>query len=147
MGRVPAVWGIITPVALVCAFLPFDALLHFADWLTGWLMDFLEWCDSLPLAWWQQPVPPRRLEMHGELLQVLGDTLLLENAMRRHSDETSKQLTTSAAIKEEFLAVLSHELRTPLTPILGWTSILKRHADAKVVHAAGVLLEALTHAG
>ncbi len=55
---IPAVSGIITPLALVCAFVPVDALLLFADWLTGWLMRFLEWCDSLPLALWQQPVPP-----------------------------------------------------------------------------------------
>jgi len=55
---IPAVSGIITPLALVCAFLPVDALLHFADLLAGWMMRFLEWCDSLPLALWQQPVPP-----------------------------------------------------------------------------------------
>jgi len=55
---IPAVSAIITPLALACAFLPIDALLHLADALTGWLMKFLEWCDSLPLALWQQPVPP-----------------------------------------------------------------------------------------
>jgi competence protein ComEC len=55
---IPAVSAIITPLALVCAFLPVDALLRLADALTAWLMRFLEWCDSLPLALWQQPVPP-----------------------------------------------------------------------------------------
>ncbi len=55
---IPAVSGIITPLALACAFLPVDALLQFTDALTGWLMRFLEWCDSLPVAVWQQPVPP-----------------------------------------------------------------------------------------
>jgi competence protein ComEC len=55
---IPVVSAIITPLALVSALVPIDALLHLADALTGWLMRFLEWCDSLPLALWQQPVPP-----------------------------------------------------------------------------------------
>jgi signal transduction histidine kinase/ActR/RegA family two-component response regulator len=87
----------------------------------------------------QAPIPARRLILDGELLQVLGDTLLRENQLRRRSEETSVQLTASAAAKEEFLAVLSHELRTPLTPILGWTSILKLASEPRVVHAAEVI--------
>ena len=55
---IPVVSAVITPLALVCALLPVDALLRLADGLTVVLMHFLEWCDALPVAVWQQPVPP-----------------------------------------------------------------------------------------
>jgi competence protein ComEC len=55
---IPAVSAVITPLALVAAVLPWDALLEFAAWLLQWLLQFLEWCASLPVAVWQQHVPP-----------------------------------------------------------------------------------------
>jgi competence protein ComEC len=55
---IPLVSIVVTPLALIAAVLPVDALLHFSAWLTEWLLQFLEWCASLPLAVWQQHTPP-----------------------------------------------------------------------------------------
>ncbi|HET7365899.1 MAG TPA: DNA internalization-related competence protein ComEC/Rec2 [Burkholderiales bacterium] len=55
---IPLVSVVITPLALIAAVLPVDALAHFCAWLVQWLLEFLEWCAALPGALWQQHVPP-----------------------------------------------------------------------------------------
>jgi signal transduction histidine kinase/CheY-like chemotaxis protein len=70
------------------------------------------------------PVPRPSLVLSGELLGVVGETLL--------SDERrSRQLVEADEAKDRFLATVSHELRTPLHAIVGWTHVLRtRKGDA-----------------
>ncbi|MEK6246231.1 MAG: DNA internalization-related competence protein ComEC/Rec2, partial [Pseudomonadota bacterium] len=70
---IPAVSAVVTPLALVAAVLPWDALLELAAWLMQWLLQFLEWCASLPAAVWQQHVPP----LWSVLLALAGVLWLL----------------------------------------------------------------------
>ena len=55
---IPVVSLIVTPLALVAAALPFDALLLLAHQLLAWLMVFIEWLARVPAAVWQQHAPP-----------------------------------------------------------------------------------------
>ena len=55
---IPVVSVIVTPLALLAAVIPVQALLDLAAWLVEWLLQFLESCAALPGALWQQHVPP-----------------------------------------------------------------------------------------
>ena len=55
---IPLVSVVITPLALIAALIPVDALLDLCALLVQWLLQFLEWCAALPGALWQQHVPP-----------------------------------------------------------------------------------------
>ncbi len=78
---------------------------------------------SVPFATlWQRiraelPLTRARLKVYGELLQVLGNTLLSENFRTRQHEQAAKRLTAADQAKDDFLAVLSHELRNPLGEI------------------------------
>ena len=89
----------------------------------------------------QAPLPERRLRLHGELLQVLGDALLRENHRTRQHEDALAKLRSAAAAKDQFLAVLSHELRTPLAPIAGWASVLKKTDSLEQAHRGAEAIE------
>jgi signal transduction histidine kinase/CheY-like chemotaxis protein len=72
------------------------------------------------------PESRSRLPLRGELLGILGNTLLSEHYRSRQHEETSLRLAQAAEAKDRFLAVLSHELRTPLTAILGYAVLVRR---------------------
>ena len=55
---IPLVSAVVTPLALLGAVLPLDAILQLAAWLAECLLEFLEACASLPLAVWHARVPP-----------------------------------------------------------------------------------------
>ena len=55
---IPLVSAVVTPLVLLAAVIPWDGTLELAAWLMQWLLQFLEWCASLPAAVWQQHAPP-----------------------------------------------------------------------------------------
>lgn len=70
---IPVVSAVVTPLALLAALVPWNGLLELAAWLTAWLLQFLEWCASLPAAVWQQHAPP----LWALLLALAGVAWLL----------------------------------------------------------------------
>jgi competence protein ComEC len=72
-AAIPLVSAVVTPLALLAAVIPWSALLELAAWLLEWLLQFLEWCASLPAAVWQQHAPP----LWATLLALAGVLWLL----------------------------------------------------------------------
>ena len=87
------------------------------------------------------PVSRSRLPLRGELLGIIGNTLLSEHHRSRQLEETSLRLAEASETKDRFLAVLSHELRTPLTAILGYAALVRRGKldEAEAGHALEVI--------
>ena len=71
------------------------------------------------------PVPRPRLVLSGELLGVVGATLLSDQRRSRLLEESAARLMEADEAKDRFLAIVSHELRTPLHAIVGWTHVLR----------------------
>ena len=74
----------------------------------------------------EMPVSSARLPLSGELLGIIGNTLLSEHHRSRQLEDTSLRLAEASEAKDRFLGVLSHELRTPLTAILGYAALVRR---------------------
>ena len=54
---IPWVSVVVTPLALLAAIVPVDALLQLTAWLMQWLIEFLTWCAWWPWAMWQHAAP------------------------------------------------------------------------------------------
>ncbi len=88
------------------------------------------------------PLARSRLVLNGELLGILGNTLLSEHYRSRQFEEASLRLAEASETKDRFLAVLSHELRTPLSSILGYAGLVRKGTlDADGVRQAIEVIE------
>ena len=79
-------------------------------------------CNVSFTTLWQQlreelPLTRARLNVYGELLQVLCNALLSENVRARQHERAATRLAAADQAKDDFLAMLSHELRNPLGAI------------------------------
>jgi signal transduction histidine kinase len=71
------------------------------------------------------PTPLHRLQLDGELLKIIGDTVINEHSRSQQLGATLAELEAANRSKDEFLAMLSHELRAPLNVIRGWSQMLR----------------------
>jgi signal transduction histidine kinase/ActR/RegA family two-component response regulator len=92
------------------------------------------------------PISRQRLPLFGELLRIIGETLLSEHHRSRQLEETLARLEVADRSKDEFLATLSHELRGPLNAIVGWTRVLRAGGLDHAVSARALeAIEQSTH--
>jgi signal transduction histidine kinase len=98
----------------------------------------------------QKPEPRKRLILMGELLQILGDSLLSENYRTRQYEETSRKLQEVAVAKEQLhlelrkqqerlhrvekmaaagqlASSLAHEINNPLSSVTNALYLLETH--------------------
>jgi signal transduction histidine kinase/CheY-like chemotaxis protein len=83
------------------------------------------------------PTPVHRLQLDGELLKIIGDTVISEHFRAQQLGAALAELESANRSKDEFLATLSHELRAPLNVIRGWLQMLRagKLDNATTVHA------------
>jgi len=55
---IPLISFVVTPLALLGSFLPFDSALHWSYYTLNLGMRALNWCNQLPMALWQQQAMP-----------------------------------------------------------------------------------------
>ena len=65
---IPVVSFVVTPLALLAAMVPIDAVATLGHWVTEWLMAYLEWLNGFEWAVWQRAEPP----LWAVLLAMLG---------------------------------------------------------------------------
>ncbi len=86
--------------------------------------------DGSRVAFIAYPTPLR--DADGALMGAVN--VLVDVTERRRAEqallETTRDLRSSNAVKDEFLGLVSHELRTPVTTIFGNAQILRDRGDA-----------------
>jgi len=109
-------------------------------------------CNVSFTTLWQQlreelPLTRARLNVYGELLQVLCNALLSENVRARQQERAATRLAAADQAKDDFLAMLSHELRNPLGAIQLAAQIIRlgRASQAAIQKATEIVDRQVKH--